>query len=73
MWQVRQGKRTTAEEYISILRFRAAYNDCRDAYGGVRDLAFKGVLGCELVAIFRQSREFDGDHKDELLLRRVKK
>lgn len=72
MWKIGQGNHTTAEEYISILRFRAAYNDCRDAYGGERDLAFKGVLGCELVAIFRQSRECDGDHEYELLLRRVK-
>jgi len=63
-----QDKHTTAEEYMSRLRFRAAYNDCLDAYGGTRELAFKGVVGREFVVITRETSEWRDDRKYELLI-----
>jgi hypothetical protein len=53
---------------MSRLRFRAAYKDCRDAYGGGRELAFKGVFGWELVDIARESSEWRGDGEHVLLI-----
>jgi hypothetical protein len=53
---------------MSRLRFRAAYNDCRDAYGGTRELVFKGVVGREFVVITREASEWRDDRKYELLI-----
>jgi len=60
-------RHTTAEEYISRLRFRAAYTDCRDAYGGTRGLALKGLVGREFVLIVRKSGVWCNEREHALL------